>query len=131
MKTIITGGCVCESIRYEINTAPEFSIICQCRRCQRTTGSGHAAAFAVLTDSTTIYGDMQFYSHRCDDGHTVNSGFCNKCGNPILNKPSSAPQLLFFHAATLDNPAIYKPDSVVYSDFKQAWDIVDPSLPRT
>jgi len=130
MHSIITGGCICESIRYEINTAPEFSIICQCRRCQRATGAGHAASFAVLTDSTTIFGDIQYYSHTNDDGSIVNSGFCRKCGNPILNKPSSVEKFIFFHAATLDDPTIFKPESVVYSNFKQPWDFVDPSLPK-
>jgi len=34
------------------------------------------------------------------------------------------------YAASLDNPGFYKPQMVVYSQFKQPWDYVGPSLPR-
>jgi len=123
------GGCACGAIRYETSLEPEFSIICQCRQCQRITGSGHATSFAVKTESTTIEGDIKYYELTADDGNKVSSGFCANCGNPVLKKTAGYPQFIYFHAATLDDPSTYKPQMVVYSEFKQPWDHIDATLP--
>ena len=128
MKSKQTGGCTCGSVRYETQLEPEFSVICHCRQCQRTTGTGHAASFAVIANVTTVTGDIQYYDQTSDDGNTTSSGFCKNCGNPVIKKSSGYPQYLFFHAATLDDPSSYKPQMVVYSEFKQPWDFVDPKL---
>lgn len=128
MKSKQTGGCACGSVRYETQWEPGFSVICQCRQCQRTTGTGHAALFTVMADATTVTGDIQYYEQTSDDGNKTNSGFCKKCGNPVIKKSSGYPQYLFFHAATLDDPGSYKPQMLVYSQFKQPWDYVDPEL---
>ncbi|NOX43886.1 MAG: hypothetical protein GXP19_09175 [Gammaproteobacteria bacterium] len=54
-----SGGCACGAIRYETTAAAEFTIICQCRQCQRISGSGHGAAFAVNAESTATQGDVK------------------------------------------------------------------------
>jgi len=128
MEKNITGGCACGAIKYETKAKPEFSIICQCRMCQRSTGTGHATAFAVDKELTTIQGDVKYYDRVSDDGNTVNCGFCSNCGNPVLNTTTGAPKFYMFYAATLDDPAIFKPQMVVYSESKQPWDYVDPTL---
>ena len=130
METGLTGGCACGAIRYESATPPKFAIICQCRQCQRISGAGHAASFAVATESTTIQGDVKYYEMPADSGNTASSGFCGTCGCPVLKKTSGYPQFIFFHAATLDDPSIFKPEMVVYPAFKQPWDHVHPDLPR-
>lgn len=130
MESVLTGGCACGAIRYETSASPEFSMICQCRQCQRITGTGHAVQFAVPAESVTIQGNVKYFELTADDGNTVSSGFCENCGSPILKKSSGFPQYQMFHAATLDDPASFEPQMVVYSQFKQPWDQVDPSLPR-
>ncbi len=130
MKTVLTGGCACGAIRYETAAPPKFTIICQCRQCQRISGSGHAASFAMATESTTVQGDLKYYEMPADSGNTSSSGFCGACGSPVLKKTTGYPQLIILHAATLDDPSIFEPEMVVYSAFKQPWDQVDPSLPR-
>ena len=125
-----TGRCSCGEIHYELKGVPEFSIICQCRNCQRTTGTGHATAFAAAVENTLVNGELSYYKYLSDTGNVVRSGFCARCGNPVLNKPDIAPQLLFIHAATLDDPSVFTPDRVVYSASRQPWDRVDPELPR-
>lgn len=129
MSEKISGRCTCGAIKYS-TAAPQFSLICQCRQCQRISGSGHAAQFAVLQADTTIEGTVTFYDQHADSGDTVSSGFCAKCGNPILKKTTKLPELFFFHAATMDDPALFKPQMVVYEDSKQPWDYIDPSIPR-
>ena len=38
-----TGGCACGAIRYATGHAPVFQNHCQCRHCQRRSGTGHGS----------------------------------------------------------------------------------------
>ena len=44
-------------------------------------------------------------------------------------RSSGHPDLLFLHAATLDDPAQFKADRVVWSASRPPWDHIDPDLP--
>ncbi|NOU22710.1 MAG: GFA family protein [Methyloglobulus sp.] len=102
--------------------------MCQCRQCQRITGTGHSAEFVMPSQKATISGELKFYEMVSDHGNTVSSGFCPNCGNPVLKKSSGYPGLLFFHAATLDIPSLFKPQAVFWHSSHQPWDYVDPGL---
>lgn len=130
MSKRLSGQCACGQIRYSVASAPKFSLVCHCRQCQRITGTGHAAQFAVPEDETQLSGELSFYNLTADSGSTVSSGFCINCGNPVLKRTSSMPDMLLFHAATLDDPSVFKPDMVVFEDTAQPWDHVDPNIPR-
>ena len=43
MNQAYTGGCACGAIRYEIAAEPIFENHCQCRDCQRKSGTGHGS----------------------------------------------------------------------------------------
>lgn len=124
----LKGHCLCGSVQYEIKAAPELSFLCQCRQCQRITGSGHSAEFMVPHEAVSISGELKSYEMNSDKGNTVNSTFCPTCGNPVFKKSSGYPGLLFFHAATLETPASFKPQKVFWASSSQPWDHVDPKL---
>jgi hypothetical protein len=107
------GGCACGEIRYEVRAKPKFSLHCQCRQRQRVTGTGHASQFMVPKDALTIRGRLTFYGLIADSDNTVSSGFCPTCGSPILKKSTGYPEVLFVHAASLDDPASFKPQKIV------------------
>jgi hypothetical protein len=41
--------------------------------------------------------------------------FCQNGGSPLYKTSSGFPDLIFFHAATLDDPSQYRPQSVVWA----------------
>ena len=125
----ITGGCLCGSLRYEAKVKPQISIICCCRQCQQITGTGHAAQFGLPRVKVSITGEPKVHLLVADSGNTVSSAFCRDCGSPLFKATSGFPDMVFFHAATLDNPASFKPQSVVWTKSKQPWDQIDPTIP--
>lgn len=125
-----SGSCSCGAITYSCYEKPEFQIICQCRQCQKLTGTGHAPSIVFNAKSFTLNGQLKYFDTISDDGNTVSHGFCPTCGNPILNKPTMAPDKVFILVGSLDDPASFKPEFVVYSSSGHAWDTVDPELKR-
>jgi len=130
MSTQITGRCACGAITYTCSQAPKFSLMCQCRQCQRITGAGHSAQYAVDVADTSISGVVTTFDLTSDAGNSVKSAFCGICGNPVYKTTSMAPNLIMFHAATLDDPGSFQAQMVVCSEFGQAWDHIDPDIPR-
>jgi len=129
MSYQFNGQCACGSITYTCDAEPKFTLICQCRQCQRITGTGHSAQFAVDTSNIRITGEVSTYELTSDAGNAVKSAFCGQCGNPIYKTTSMNPDMLVFHAATLDDPSAFKPQMVVFSSSSQPWDHIDPSQP--
>lgn len=128
MENRFGGGCACGAVRYESNTAIEFAMHCQCRRCQRMTGTGHASSFAVASAGVRLCGPIKYFEKKTDSGTHTQSGFCPECGSPILSKSDKHPAKLYLHAATLDDPSIFSPSIVAHRAAGQIWDYIDPRL---
>ena len=47
-----TGGCACGAIRYQISGEPLFQNDCQCRDCQRKSGTGHGSYLTFASKRT-------------------------------------------------------------------------------
>ena len=125
----VTGGCLCGSLRYGAKVKPQISIICCCRQCQQITGTGHAGQFGLPRVEVSITREPKVHLLVADSGNTVSSAFCGNCGSPLFKATSGFPDTVFFHAATLDDPASFKPQSVVWTKSKQPWDQIDPAIP--
>lgn len=130
MNERISGCCACGAVKYSTTSEPQFTLICQCRQCQRISGSGHAAQFAVPVNETNVDGEVRFFDQVAESGNTISSGFCPTRGSPVFTKTTKMPELYFFHAATMDDPSVFTPQVVVYEESKQPWDHVDPAIPR-
>ncbi len=124
------GGCACGAVRYTSQVQPQFSFHCQCRQCQRASGTGHSSQFVVPAAAVTVNGELKFHDQTADDGNTVSRGFCPVCGSPVMGRSSGHPGIVIIHAASLDDPSRFKPQKVVWSAEGQAWDFIDPGLPR-
>ena len=124
----ITGGCACGAVRYAASEAPGFSFHCQCRDCQRATGGGHASAMVFSADAVDVAGEICFYDRQSERGNSVSQGFCPTCGSPLMNRNSGFPGSLYIHAASLDDPSLFQPTTVVCGASAQPWDHVDPEL---
>jgi hypothetical protein len=124
-----SGGCACGVLRYACSVGPQAAFHCQCRQCQRATGGGHASLLVVPAGAVSIEGDAAYYDQSADDGATVSRGFCPACGSPVLGRTTGHPEALLIHAASLDDPALFRPQRVVFHDAAQPWDFIDPALP--
>jgi len=131
MSDNYSGRCACGKFSYACNTGvSKFTLICQCRQCQRITGTGHSAQFVVEKSQAKLVGKTSTFELTSDAGNKITSHFCGNCGSPLYKTTSMMSDTLFFHVATLDEPAQFEPQTVVCGEFGQPWDHIDPAIPR-
>jgi hypothetical protein len=129
MKLPLTGGCMCEAIRYKCSAKPIMMGNCHCRDCQQATGTAFAAAILVLRDAVTITGDVKYYDVMGDSGGIVGRGFCPNCGSRLFSKPP-IPEFMGIMAGSLDDPSWFQPQADFYTASAQPWDYLNPDLPK-
>jgi hypothetical protein len=130
MSASYTGGCACGAIRYEIPGEPVASNDCQCRDCQRESGTGHGSHLTFLREGVKLTGEGKHWDMVGDSGNVKTRSFCAKCGTPVYMTFSAMPQLFSVRAASLDDPSRYQPQMVTYRVRGYPWDKVDPALQR-
>jgi len=130
MSEPYTGGCACGAIRYEISGEPVFMNDCQCRDCQRKSGTGHGSYLTFGGHARVeLDGDARHWDLVGDSGNVKTRSFCPACGSPVYLRFSAMPDLFTVHAASLDDPRRYKPQAVTYTLRGYDWDSLDPAVP--
>lgn len=130
MNDAYTGGCDCGAIRYSIPGEPLAMNDCQCRDCQRVSGTGHGSYLTFAgRDQVRLDGEARHRERACDSGGSKTHGFCPTCGSPVYLTFPAMPDLFTVHAASLDDPSRYSPQMVTFAARGHAWDRRDPDLP--
>ena len=130
MSNPYTGRCACGAVAYTCVAEPVAAAHCQCRACQRESGTGHASNIIFPAGAFKLEGDLKYWSSAADSGNTVRRGFCQHCGCPIASLDSGIPEAVFVRAASLDDPSRFRPLMIIYAECAQPWDVMDPALPR-
>lgn len=125
-----TGGCACGAVRYAIAGEPLLMNDCQCRDCQRQSGTGHGSFLSFARAGVTLAGEAAHWGAAADSGNVKTRGFCATCGSPVYMTFAAMPDVFTVHAASLDDPGRYRPQLVTYGVRGHEWDRIDPALPR-
>lgn len=130
MSEPYTGGCACGAIRYEVAAEPIVMNQCQCRQCQRDSGTGHGAHLTFSGAPVTVTGEATHWTVTGENGTRKSRGFCPTCGAPVYISFPDIPELFVASAASLDDPSRFRPEMLMWTAAGHAWDHVDPALPR-
>lgn len=125
-----TGGCACGMLRYEILGDPVAMFLCQCRQCQRDSGSGHQSHIAFVAAEVRTHGEARVFEVTGDGGTVKRRGFCPTCGNPLYLSFPAMPTMMIITPASLDDPSLFKPQFATWTSGGQAWDHLGPDLIR-
>lgn len=124
------GGCACGAIRYQVSAEPAVMNVCQCRQCQRDSGTDHGSHLTFVGASVQVTGEASLWETVGEGGTRKSRAFCPACGNPVYFTFPDMPEVFVASAASLDDPGRYQPQLVMWTAAGQAWDHVDPALLR-
>jgi hypothetical protein len=129
MSKTFAGGCACAALRYEARGEPIAELHCQCRDCQKRSGTGHSS-YLTFGDraQVDITGKAGEWRVAGDSGTEKVHAFCPVCGAPVYLTFPDAPDIIAIHAGSLDDPGQFKPVMVTYAKRGHGWDRMDPAL---
>jgi hypothetical protein len=131
MTDTFEGGCACGAIRYKCRAELVASFNGHCRACQRFTGSTYVSGVLVSAAAFELtQGEPTYYTSKGDSGHDLHRGICARCSSPVVARFDSMPEVVGVPAASLDVSSWHKPEIDIYTASAQAWDYVDPELPK-
>lgn len=126
---MLSGGCLCGAVRYEVEGEAVMAGHCHCLDCQKASGAGHATHAFFPDAAVRISGELRDYSKTADSGAQVTRSFCPTCGSSLFSRSSNMPGGMTVCVGTLDNSDSIPMHLRVYDKRRRAWDAVDPGLP--
>lgn len=120
MSKVHSGSCLCETVKYELCGDFQSFFLCHCSRCQKDTGSAHAAnLFASQSTLNWLQGQNAVSTYQLPDSlHT--KSFCQHCGSalPTLIESMNA---VMVPAGSLDSPIPIPPTAKIYTSAAADW----------
>lgn len=127
---MITGGCLCGAVRFEVDGPAIGAGFCYCRDCQKVSG-GMPAAVAVFARSgyRLTAGPPAVHQATAESGGQVTRMFCAKCGTHLSAYNEKHPEMLPIKVGTIDQPFDFEPSANLWTRSALTWHPLDRSAP--
>ena len=115
---MITGGCFCGRVRYEVRGTPFNATLCHCRTCRAVSGAPTLAWFSCTSAELVLVAGAP-RSFASSDG--VTRGFCDACGTALTYARADLPDEIDVTIASLDAPDDVPPRDQTQHRHRIAW----------
>jgi hypothetical protein len=127
---VITGGCGCGAVRFEISAPFEGALYCHCTRCQRRSGAAAAASGRVRPGSFRVVGGEEHLGRWSPEGG-FDKVFCGLCGSALFAQSPRDPEVVAVRLGAVDGDPGIRPSVRQFVAYAAAWEpIPDDGLPR-
>lgn len=125
---VLSGGCLCGGVRYQIIGPCRDIINCHCVNCRRT--HGHISAYTSVRRSDLVLDSDQTLQWYHDESPDTYRGFCNRCGASLFWDPRDGRDKWSVSAGSLDDSGELRTIGHVYLSEAGRYYRVDDGLPR-
>ena len=124
---MVSGGCHCGVVRYEVQGDPAYSALCHCTDCRKASGAPMVGWALFPREAVTIEGALTHYR----SSEAAERLFCPTCGTGLfyLNE-QIFPGQIDVQIATLDDPDAFPPQIHVQCAEAAPWTLEAHALPR-
>ncbi|ARV57985.1 hypothetical protein BZZ01_04430 [Nostocales cyanobacterium HT-58-2] len=122
---VLTGGCYCGALRFEISGEIPMHALCLCETCQKISG-GAGNLFIGIEAGNFHYtqGEPRRFKREGAE-HAPTREFCGECGVHIAARSLKAPGGLVVKVGTLDDPSIFEgPKMVFWTQEKKPFHVI-------
>jgi hypothetical protein len=116
-----TATCSCRKLRVTVSGEPDRVLACNCRECQRRTGSVFGvAAYFPEAQIVSIEGEPSEFS-RTAGSITFDTSFCPTCGTSVLWRSSALPGYVAIAVGCFADPSFPPPTIVAWTSEQHGW----------
>ena len=128
---MLSGGCLCGAIKYEISSSLQFARNCHCAMCRKVTGAAFATwAYVKANNFRWVRGEAQLGKYQSSS--EVTRTFCKMCGSTMQYVANQTFQDAFGLAlGTVDGDPGCKPMRHVMVGSKAPWFEITDQLPQS
>ncbi len=112
--------CQCGSLSISSDVDPDFVIACNCRACQRRTGSVFGVGAYFPKASVTIEGESRQWKRAAESGRNLINHFCPNCGSTVFWSLDMRPDHLGVAVGNLMTP-LPEPQRAIWTSEKHDW----------
>jgi hypothetical protein len=129
-EPVLTGGCGCGAVRFEIDAVLVGAVYCHCTRCQRRSGTAFQASARIEPGSMRITtGEEHLRAWRPPDG--LEKVFCGECGSALLARDRDSGEISVVRLGAIDGDPGIRPAAHQFVAYAAPWQrIPDDGLPR-
>ena len=127
MTSVISGGCLCGSVRYEVHGPFIRAGHCHCSRCRRHSGG------AVGTQGRVLRRDFKLLSgaesiRAYGGGAGAVKAFCKVCGSSLFGGTWPEGQEVSIRLGSVDGDPGIRPQTRTFVDSRAVWDEISDDL---
>lgn len=126
---MLTGGCTCGAIRFQIEEPPYDTGWCHCRTCQHTSGSVGMIFTTAAKDAYRITQGVARLGHYKSTAFGRRT-FCRDCGAPLTIHVDHQPDEIDIAVSSLDDPSAVEPGFHLFVEHAPSWLTFADALPR-
>lgn len=125
---MLTGGCQCGAIRYQVAGPAQHVALCHCVDCRRSAGAPMVAWAAFAEDALTMLaGTPKTFN---SSGSAMRS-FCGECGTGLFYRNAQyLPGIVDIQSVTLDDPEALPAGAHIQVTERIGWMSSAHSLPE-
>ena len=127
---MITGGCLCGGVRFELTEPPVAFTYCHCTRCPRRTGTAASPQARIAPGSLRCLSGEELVKgwQPPDDG--FEKCFCSNCGGQLFSR-NTVGTIWSVRMGTLDEDPGLRPKHRQYLAYAASWEPVpDDGIPH-
>ena len=124
-----SGGCLCGSIRYQVDAEPKRIANCHCDDCRKATGSAFATNIFVDEAAVVVtQGAPKSFDHTADSGNTMTKQFCDNCGSQLFGFSSGGSGLKSVKGGSIDDDSFVQPGLNLFLKHAAPFTQIDRSI---
>ena len=126
---IVSGGCLCGRVRYEVTGPFLRAGHCHCSRCRRHSGTAVCTQGRVLREHFRLLsGAEQIRTYRPNGGAV--KVFCTACGSSLFGGTWPDGPEISIRLGTVDGDPRIRPQFHTFVGSRAPWDTITDELPQ-
>ena len=129
MSEVITGGCLCGSVRFEVRGPFLRAGHCHCSRCRRHSGTAVCTQGRVRREGFRLLAGAELVrAYRLEGG--ASKAFCSACGSSLFGGTWPDGPEVSIRLGSLDGDPGIRPQYHTFVASRAPWDEVTDDLPQ-